>query len=288
MKVCSHCGYEIPIRSFRLAPQSCPECGESLSRWAAESSASTRSRREISLDAKLMFAYHICMMVLFLVGRQLSVRVEAWLAAIALTIAALISLFHRQRAGWKWPGVSVVNVLAALAALALGGVFLLSATPLFPPNSPAALPWYLAGAGIILFSVLSSLKVVVPSKEEFLKCCTTSGTEKSLQPAASEQPSEATWKRIARVVFSVFFLAVWLEGVAFFYYFGVTYRDGSPQPTATQTAELSNHGRVVYVTPSQQHYIQLLQLGMMIGIPTGIVTAFFLHFVLGVRMWQRV
>jgi hypothetical protein len=231
-----------------------------------------------------MFAYQICMLGLFMRGRQLSLHFEVSVAAIALTIAVVISLFHRRFTGWKWPGVSVGNVLAALAALGLGSIFLYAATPVFQPNSPVVLPGYLAGAGMILFSVLASLKIVVPSKDEFLKCCTV-GTAKNSLTAALEQPLEARWKRIARAVFSAFFLAVWLEGVAFFYYFGATYNGGSPQATATQTAELSNHGRVVYVTPSQRNRIQLLWLGMILGIPIAIVAAFFLHFLLGVRMW---
>jgi len=109
----------------------------------------------------------------------------------------------------------------------------------------------------------------------------------SSQAAIPEQPLEANWKRVLRIVFAAFFWAVWLEGAGFFYYFEVTYGSGSPHPTVTQTAELSNHGEFVYITPAQKSRIQLLEVAMIMGIPSAMVTALVLHFVLGVKIWRR-
>jgi hypothetical protein len=269
------------MRSFRLAPPDCPNCGESLSRWAP--SRETNDPGKISLDAKLTFGYHICMMVLFFAGRRLSLRAEIIIALGVFTLATVTSLLYRWHRGWNWQGASYGNIIRALLVLGLGGLFLFSATPLFPPNSPTLLPWYLAGAGIILFSILSSLNVVTATQEEFARCCTKKGVDRPLE-AVSEPRTATKWKRVVRVVFFVVSLAVWLEWVAYFYYFGVTYSSGSPEPTMTQTAQLSNHGHVVYITAEQQWQVHLLQIGTMVGIPSIMVAAAILHFVLGVRI----
>jgi hypothetical protein len=54
-----------------------------------------RQRKDMSVDFKLMFVFHGCMMILFIIGGAFSVRQE--LAFTAALVAALTSLSIRNR-----------------------------------------------------------------------------------------------------------------------------------------------------------------------------------------------
>lgn len=236
--------------------------------------------RETSFDYKLMFGYHISMMVLFALGELLSALTKVAIAGVILFVLIVLSIHHRWTSGWRWPGVQFSHILSALISLVLGGIFLGSATPLFPPIGATEVPWYLAGAGIMMFWVLLSLRIVTFSEVDFL-------TPQSTVTAAALQPIEAWWKRIARVLCLGLFLANWLTGQAFFYYFGIYFQDGSPVPTATQTEILQNHGTQVYITVAEKAWLDLLGLSMLPGIPLTIGLVLFMHFVLGVRVFPN-
>jgi hypothetical protein len=196
---------------------------------------------------------------------------------------------YRQAKHWRWPGVKPLNVLYAAGSIVLIFFFLYSASPLFPVHDNHFLPWYLGGLGIGIFGILQTLKVVDASQVEFVShCMVIDQYGRELEPAAATAPPQITgpaWKRTAKVVYSVVFILVWVAGVASFYFSGTAFKNGSPQPTATQTQPLTDHGKTVYVTPAEKQRLDELQLAMWIGIPFILVGGAVLHFLLGVKVF---
>jgi len=245
----------------------------------------------MSLDMRLMFAYHISMMVMMVAGGSLTVRQELTIAATVAALILLASRYHRQKAHWRWPGIKPANVLYALGGIFLISIFLYSATPLAPPHNAHIVPWYLAGLGIGLFGILQSLKVAYASEAEFAAdCMTIDQYGRELEPTrapASVQLSEPNWKRVTKVTYSTVFMLMWVCGVASFYFFGTAFKNGSPEPTTTQTEPLKDHGKTVYVTPTEKHRVHALQLLSGVGFPVLIVSAAILHFLVGVKLFPN-
>src|SRR5580658_553918 len=220
--------------------------------------------KEMSLDFKLMFVYHGSMMVLFIAGQNLSVRQEIMLTSFLVVVLVAISLRHRRLTNWRWPPVRPANALWALFGTVAISFFLFSATPLFPPSDHRVLPWYLAGLGIGVFGILTSLRVVDASETDFVSHCRiidqygreierTSG----LPPSKESEPN---WKKMIRGMYTVVFLLLWTVGVASFLFFGTAFRSGSPMPTSTQAEPLRDHGKTVYVTRAEKQRIDYFQL----------------------------
>jgi hypothetical protein len=184
-----------------------------------------------------------------------------------------------------------VNVLYALGGIFFISVFLYSATPLFPLNNGRIVPWYLAGLGLGLFGILDSLKVVYASEAEFASNCLIIdqyGRELEAAHAPSlAQVSEPNWKRVAKVTYTAVFMLVWVCGVASFYFFGTAFKNGSPEPTATQTEPLEDHGKTAYVTPADKRRVHALQLGSWVGVPVALISGVILHFLVGVKLFPN-
>lgn len=242
----------------------------------------------MSFDMKLMFAYHLAMMAMMLGGRALTVPIELALAGGWAAVLATVSVIHKRREGWRWPGVRPLNLLAAAGTLAAIGLFLFAATPNFPPTTPWALPWYLAGGGIGLFGILNSLKVVSRSRDEFEADVEAARTPvPAASPAALVDQPGADWRTWVVRVYSVAFVGVWLEGIAFLYMYGRGMRDGAPAPTSTASWPLTDHGRTVYLTAQDGQLIGTLQQIMAFSIPGAILLGFLIHFGLGVRLFSN-
>jgi len=64
--------------------------------------------KNMSLDVKLMFVYHISMMVLFGTRILDNAADQAWFALILFIVLVLISVAHRFREKWKWPGIGTL------------------------------------------------------------------------------------------------------------------------------------------------------------------------------------
>jgi hypothetical protein len=238
--------------------------------------------KDMSLDFKLMFAYHGCMMVLFVSGGALSTRQELGIAGVLVAAITSISMRHRRDAGWRWQGVEAKNLLMAAGGLVLTGFFLFAATPMFPASNPRFFPWYLAGFSIATFNVLQALRVIQTSEAAFLEDCREPGNQiKLAAPAESTGP---LWHKISRAAFSILFVSVWLGFITFFYYSGVAFRDGSPVPTVTQSEPITDHGTTVYVTHKQKMLCDELQLFAFAGIPSVLAVGFLLHFLIGVKL----
>ena len=90
-----------------------------------------RNWKEMSLDMKLMFGYHISMMAMMVAGGSLTVRQELTIAATIAALILLVSRYHRQKKHWGWPEIKPANVLYALGGAFLISIFLYSA---FPPK----------------------------------------------------------------------------------------------------------------------------------------------------------
>lgn len=244
--------------------------------------------KEMSFDMRLMFGYHISMMAMMVAGGSLTVQQELMIGATISALIVLVSHYNRQKKHWRWPGIKPVDVLYALGGALCISIFLYSATPLFPPNNGHVVPWYMAGLGIGMFGILQSLKVVYASEAEFASdCMIIDQYGRELEPThapSSAQLSEPNWKRVVKVIFTIVFMLVWGSGVASFYLLGTAMRNGSPEPTTTQTQLLEDHGKTVYVTPVENRRVHALQLVTWVGVPVVLISGAILHFLAGVKL----
>jgi hypothetical protein len=152
--------------------------------------------KDMSLELKLMFVYHGCMMVLFIIGGAFSSRQEFVFTGVRLFVLTSLSISHRHSAGWRWQGVKPKNLLMAAGIVALMGVFLYAATPQFPPSNPRFLPWFMAGFGIGTFNVLQALRLVHRSEAAFLADCREPGSQ--IEQATQTEPTDPQWHRVVR------------------------------------------------------------------------------------------
>ena len=254
-----------------------PKAGDYPKQWKA-----------MSLEFKLFFVYHVCMMVLFISGGALTLRQEFAFTVVLVFVLGTLSIRHRRSAGWRWQALETKNLLMAAGGIALTGVFLYAATPLFPPWNPKSLPWYLAGFGIGTFNVLQALRLVHPSEAAFLADCHDLDSQ-TVQATPSEpiEPTEPQWCRIVRATYHLLFFLVWLGFLAFFYYSGAAFRDGSPVPTPAQTEAVTEHGKTVYVPHAQKILCDRLEWSAFVGIPLMLVGGFVLHFLVGVKLFSN-
>ena len=100
-------------------------------------------------------------------------------------------------------------------------------------------------------------------------------------------PREPRWHRVARALFAVMFILVWLEAVGCFVYFMILAREGSPVATCELGAGIVNHGHVFYVAASEKKFYELLLTMMKIGIPSIMLTGFLLHYLVGVKIFAN-
>lgn len=244
--------------------------------------------KDMSVDFRLFFVFHGSMMVLMMMGGELSLRQEIFIVAALVAILVFIAMKHRTRSNWHWPGIGGKDVLFAIGIAVTVTFFLFAATPIFSPLNARMLPWYLAGANIGMFSILGALKLVYGSEVDFLLHCTAVNQYGQEFPLLSEIPKpkliEAAWKKVARGIYFVAFLLVWIAGVVSFYLTGLALKSGSPVPTATQTEPLANHGKTMYITPAEKQRIDRLQMVSWMAIPV-VLSGLALHFLAGVKLF---
>jgi hypothetical protein len=149
----------------------------------------------------------------------------------------------------------------------------------------------LAGIGLGIFRVLQSLKVLYPSEAEFASnCMIIDQYGRLLQPEHEPSPPqapEANWRRVTKATYAVVFIVLWVCWAASFYFVGMAFRNGSPEPTTTQTEPLEEHSRTVYITPIEKQRVDALQLVLWIGAPLVLIIGVILHFVAGVRLFPN-
>jgi len=241
---------------------------------------------DMSFEFKGMFFYHGAIMVLFALplfvaplGRQLPDHATYIFVASAIALSvAIVSAVRRARLGWHWRGAGIREGLSASILVLLMAFFASSVTGKFPPPNQL-MPWYLGIAGFALFFVLQTLRIVHFAEADFRSEC----GDAALAPRP-EPPREAKWKRVVRTVFSVFFLAVWLEGVGFFYFHSRALENSLSEPAGTQTWSIEEKGRHHYVSKEVYDRDELLKAVFFIGVPSAIAMAALLQYVLGIKM----
>lgn len=241
----------------------------------------------MSAEFRMMFVYHGCMMVLFITGGALTVKLELAIAAILIATGTAFSLRRRQEKNWHWRSPRAKGAAGAVGTVVLMAFFLYAATPMFSPARPQFLPWYLAGFGIGLFNFLSALNLVKSSEAEFEAECGEPPPPSTIASASGEiqhTPPPVTWKQVVRSAFVVYFFAVWITGVSSFYFSGKAFRDGSPTRTASQPEPMTEHGKTVYISLAEKRLVDLSETAMMAGIPSVFVLGFVVHFLLGVKL----
>src|SRR5260370_42424576 len=97
--------------------------------------------KDMSLEFKLMYVYHGCMMVLFITGGAFSIRQELVFTGVLLFLLTSFSIRHRRSSGWRWQGVKSKNLLMAVGGVSLIGEFLFAVNHLFTPSNQIFLPW---------------------------------------------------------------------------------------------------------------------------------------------------
>lgn len=153
--------------------------------------------KNISFDFGLFFIYHLAMAALF-VGRFIkSAKKEALFAIFLGAVLVAPSVVHKVRSRWKWPGLDKFSLPSALLSVVSVYVFFVVTAYIFTGHKspdfytvklldlikdswfvvlkaasiPWMTPWYLAGVGIGVFNLLSSLKVVTSKKLVFESQC---------------------------------------------------------------------------------------------------------------------
>ena len=74
------------------------------------------------------------------------------------------------------------------------------------------------------------------------------GDQELRQPEPADPSCEPFWKKAVRTVFTLYFMAVWIAGVSYFWVQGRAFRDGTTHPTPQRTETLTDHGKTVYIT----------------------------------------
>ena len=248
-----------------------------------------RTWSEMSFEYKGMFAYHIAMMVMIVAGWGLAFIHQIVIAAAIMLAIAVVSVIRRVWNKWRWRGITAVGAGRTVLMIGLMGFFLFAVfggamqAQGFSFDRPFGLgPFLLAAAGIAVFSVLNSVGIAHIAEKAFQEEC----GDQALQ-ARTAAPPEPRWKVITKRVFTVAFIAVWLEAVTFFYIYDRTVRSSSPTPTAEQSVALKNKGETHYITPAEMHLIDLLRTIMFIGIPSAMAASLFVHFVLKIRFEEN-
>lgn len=247
------------------------------------------NRPRESYDFKLFFGFHVGMMALMVLRFVAGIGIVFEMVVVSglLITGFALSLRHRSKQGWRWPGAGWKDVLVALVLAALVVYFLGAAMPDTTVLNPDLFPFLAAGGGILLFGVLGALKICHKTEEEFLRHC---GADRHVEPAVSPvawKQQLPRWKRIVVGAFGAYFLIIWIAGVGFFWKFNAAFASGSKQATATQTEPLTNHGHTVFITPKQKRIVKLLERSMMFGMPSVFVIGALLHFVIGIKVFSR-
>ena len=154
--------------------------------------------KNMSLDFKLMFVYHIVMMILFGTRPLDNPIHQAYLAACLASILIIVSSVHKLKANWSWPGLSFTSIPSLALNMIFIYVFLafssyaITTGGQLPSVSvaniealaieswsiviqaasiPTLTPWFLGAVGIAFMNSMVSLKLATLTKSEFETQC---------------------------------------------------------------------------------------------------------------------
>lgn len=152
----------------------------------------------ISFDYKLMFFYLFTMGGLAVFNPLDNAIQQVQLAGALLAILCIISIVHKVKHKWSWPGCSLLiipsilfhlftsYVMVSFVSYILAGEGHLPSISLaqFLPvlaasfdmivlaaSSPVVTPGYLAGFGILLMNIMVSVKLSTPKTSGFIAQC---------------------------------------------------------------------------------------------------------------------
>ncbi len=158
----------------------------------------SNSPQNMSFDFKLFFAYHIAMMILFGARPIEDPFCQAMFALALGGVLFVLSLTNKIKRNWSWPGLSISSIPTTIFNLVFLYLFFAFAAYSMNPkvgvpdfenteltvllqdswavmqhafNQPVFTPWFLAGAGIMVFNILTNLKLVCLKKDEFEAQC---------------------------------------------------------------------------------------------------------------------
>lgn len=239
----------------------------------------SEANRRTSVDMKLLLVHHVAMMFLMVGGWALPLRVTLGAIAALWLVLPAIAIAHRVRSGWRWRGVGAGGILGAVGTVLLGSFFLGGAVASSRGVHPGLVPWLAAGAAILVFGCLSSLRLAYGKEEAFLADC----GERDGEEAPAAAPREALWRRTVRGVYGTCFLAVWIAGVASFWPADDLLPGDRSVPTAERTEVITQGKRDVHVTPVERKAFEILGKVASRGIPVIVLAGFVLFPVLRKR-----
>ncbi|WP_425397251.1 hypothetical protein [Aeoliella sp.] len=246
-----------------------------------------RTWQEMSLDYKLLTIFSLCVMFLWMVGQSLLIQWQIAIVGVLLAGVAGVAIYHRVKTRWHWPGVGVRGVLGAVLGSACGLFFLCAAAIRISPLEPKWFPWFAFGGGIILFSVLTSLRFAITAESDYQRCC---GVQLLPTPIESDdQTTKPSWKRSLRGAFTLCGAVVWLVAVGYFWKLNVALRDAVPQPAPPKTELLEGHWlqnnkQAVYVTAAEKTTVTLLEQSAIFGLVSFVAIGLALHLLAGVKL----
>lgn len=241
---------------------------------------STVSWASISFEMKGLFAFHMSMMVLFIAGPRFLFVEQLFVAIGIAAIVVLWSIIRRIRNGWRWRGASMGRRIWALLGTVLIAYFVGVGTGFSAAGFLRLAPWAFAGIGIGLFGALNILNIVHRSEAGFRADCeAAAGTR-----VDERRPPVPRWKQTIRIVFTVLFVAAWLEGVTTFYVYQSIFAAGSPVATNDKPVPFNNKGTTMFVSRQDKQLVDLMLSIMMVSIPTVIAIGFFLQYGLKMRL----
>ncbi len=240
----------------------------------------------MSFDFKLMFVFHGCMMILFIIGGAFSVRQELEFTGALLVVLTSLSIRTAEYQTGTGTAQNPKDVLMAAGIGALICVFLYVATPQFSPLSSRFLPRYLAGFGIGAFNVMQQLRLVFPFQSSVSGRLREAHGQPRVPPPPP--PVDPQWQRMIRATYHLLFFVIWLGFLAFFYYSGTSFRDGSQIPTANQPDAVTERGKTVYITHEQKILCDKLERFTFVGIPSIILGGLIIHSLARVKLYPNV
>ena len=103
---------------------------------------------------------------------------------------------------------------------------------------------------------------------------------------SSVQLYEPSWKRVTTVMYTAVFTLMWVCGVASFYFFGTAFKNGSSEPTATQTEAPRRPWQNSVRAPERQR-VHVLQLVSWVSVPAILITGAVLHLLVGEKLFPN-
>ena len=136
---------------------------------------------------------------------------------------------------------------------------------------------------MILFNILTNLRVLTYSKNQFNKQC----KEFDQNDIEINKTKEPNLNKIVRISYSIFFMAVWIASVGFSWTYSRAFSSGYDNPSGNKIERITEHGETKYISSKEKKTIDILQKCMFTGIPMALLGGFFIHFIVGIKLFPN-